>query len=225
MFRTRALARLVSPVFVAITMPTLVAGEPVGTTPPAKSIREWKASPTAAPTVVAGDPVGTTPPATSIREWKVDPNAAPTAGTTVPAKSIREWRANPTATPTTSPCAYAENTPTASPVAKSAVTGTTPKSPITISISSSLRQGSLVILLDDVPVFNEKFQKPVLLISQTTTWDPLQIAAGKHRLSAKVYGAKKTYFSKLYDLEVSRTKGNKLRFVLQGDKLTVELAS
>ena len=48
---------------------------------------------------------------------------------------------------------------------------------------------------------------------------------GTHRLSAKVYGAKKTYFSKLYDLEVSRTKGNKLRFVLQGDKLTVELAS
>ena len=102
---------------------------------------------------------------------------------------------------------------------------TTPKSPITISISSTLREGSLVILLDDVPVFNEKFQKPVLLISQTTTWDPLQVAAGKHRLSAKVYGAKKTYFSKLYDLEVSRTKKNGLRFVLQGDKLTIELVS
>lgn len=80
-------------------------------------------------------------------------------------------------------------------------------------------------MFDDVPIFNEKFQKPLLLISQTTTWDPLQVAAGDHRLSAKVYGSKKTYFSKLYDLHVGSTGGRKLRFVMQGDKLTVDLAS
>ena len=109
--------------------------------------------------------------------------------------------------------------------AKPAVRARSPKSAVTISFTSALRQGSLVVMIDDVPIFNEKFQKPVLLISQTTTWDPLQITPGKHRLSAKVYGTKKTYHSAIYDLNVSRTKGSELRFVMKGDKLTVEVAS
>jgi len=109
--------------------------------------------------------------------------------------------------------------------AKSVVRATSPKSPITISFTSTMRQGNLVVMIDDVPVFNESFQKPILLISQTTTWDPLQVAAGKHRLSAKVYGTKKTYLSAIYDLNVSRTKGSELRFLMKGDKLTVEVAS
>ena len=109
--------------------------------------------------------------------------------------------------------------------AKPAVRARSPKSAVTISFTSALRQGSLVVMIDDVPIFNEKFQKPVLLISQTTRWDPVQIPAGQHKLSAQVYGTKKKYFSKLYDLNVSRTKGSALRFVMQGDKLTVVLAS
>jgi len=137
--------------------------------------------------VVAGEPAGPTPPARSIREWNPTPNA------------------NPAAMP--------------------AVRTVVPASPITISFTSTLRKGNLVILVDDVPIFNESFQKPVLLISQTTTWDPVQIPAGQHRLAAKVYGTKKTYLSALYDLNVSRTKGSTLRFVMKGDKLTVEVAS
>ena len=187
MFRMRLLARLVILVLVATMWQTLVAGEPVGTTPPAKSIREWKSTPTATPTA--------------------------DAAATPPAKSIHEWKTTPIATPATNPAA----TP--------AVSAAVPKSPITISITSTLRQGNLVVVLDDVPIFNEKFQKPVLLISQTTRWDPLQVAAGKHRLSATVYGTKKTYLSATYDLVVSRTKAGELRFVMQGDRLTVELAS
>jgi hypothetical protein len=100
-----------------------------------------------------------------------------------------------------------------------------PKSPVTISFTSMMRQGKLVVLIDDVPVFNEQFQKPLLLISQTTTWDPVQVAPGKHRLSAKVYGTKKTYLSAVYDLNVSRTKASGLRFMMKGDKLTVEVTS
>ena len=119
--------------------------------------------------------------------------------------------------------------PAATPVAtlapKPAVNASVPKTPITISLTSSLREGNLVIVLDEVPIFNEKFQKPLLLISQTTTWDPLQVPAGTHRFFAKVYGSKKTYLSKTYDLHVSRTKASALRFVMQGDKLTVQLAS
>ena len=208
MFGTRMLARFVVSALGAIAFQTLVAGEPAASTPPARSIREWMptpgpapaAGPSATPTAqapVAGAPVGTTPPARSIREWMTTPS------------------------PTPGPC------PTASPIANLAATpaANPPKSPITISFTSTLRQGNLVVVLDNVPIFNEKFQKPLLLISQTTTWDPVHVAAGAHRLSAKVYGTKKTYFSAIYDLDVSRTKGAALRFVMQGDTLKVELAS
>jgi hypothetical protein len=110
--------------------------------------------------------------------------------------------------------------------ARSAVRSAAPKSPVTFSLTSRLREGNLVVLVDGVPVFNEEFRKPALLISQTTTWNPLPIAAGKHKLTAKVYGAKgKTYISGLYDLEVSRKKGIELRFRMKGDTLTVEPAS
>jgi hypothetical protein len=111
--------------------------------------------------------------------------------------------------------------------AKPAAAAALPKSPITISLTSRMRHGNLVVLLDGVPVFNEEFQKPVLAISQTTTWDPpLQVTAGKHKLTAKVYGTNgKTYLSGIYDLDVSRTKGIELRIRVKGDGLTVEPAS
>jgi hypothetical protein len=172
-------------------------------------------------TIVAGEPAGTAPPAQSIREWKSQTAATPAVDATSPAKSIHEWKTTPTATPGGCPVA----TPLANPAATPPVSAAVSKSPITISITSTLREGSLVVVLDDVPIFNEKFQKPVLLICQTTRWDPLQIAAGKHTLSAKVYGTKKTYLSATYDFDVSRTKASALHFVMQGDKLTVELAS
>jgi len=101
-----------------------------------------------------------------------------------------------------------------------------PKLPITISLTSTMRRGNLIVALDDMQVFNENFEKPALIISQTTTWDPLQVAAGKHKLRAKVVsGNGKTYLSGTYDLEVSRTKGIELRIRVKGDKLTVEPAS
>ena len=177
---------------------------------------------TAFPMLVAGESTGTPPASNSIHEWKSKPTATPAADAAAPqAKSIHEWKSKPSATSTTK----APIAPAAKPAAKSAVSAAVPKSPVTISFTSTLRQGNLVVMLDDVPIFNEKFQKPVLLISQTTTWDPLQVAAGKHRLAAKVYGSRKTYLSAIYDLDVSRTKASTLRFVMHGDKLTVELAS
>ena len=197
-------ARLVIPILVATAFQTLVAGESVGTTPPARSIREWTtnsaAKPTEIETPVAEGSVGTAPMSRSIREWRT--NSA----------------AKPTATSAAAPCGPA--TP-----ATLAVRAVVPKSPITISLTSTMLRGKLVVVLDDVPVFTEKFQKPFVLISQTTTWDPLQVAAGKHRLSAKVYGTKKTYLSATYDLDVSPTKASGLRFLMKGDKLTVEVAS
>jgi hypothetical protein len=197
MLRTRMLARLGTAVLVSTTLQTVVAEEPTAPTPPA----------------------------TSIREWRTTPNATSAATPVVPATSIREWRTTPTATPVATPCPNAAATPLTAAAPKPAVSATGPKLPITISITSMLRNGNLVVLLDGVPVFNEKFQKPIWVLSQTTSWDPLQVASGTHRLSAKVYGKKKTYISKDYDLQLSGTKGSALRFVMQGDKLTVKLAS
>jgi hypothetical protein len=202
MFRTRMLAQLLVPVLGAMTLQTLAAEEPVGTTRPARSIREWMTTPS--PTQPSSH---TTRPAQSVREWMTQP-----APTTAPC-------------PTASPAAFSSAAPAASPAATPAVSAVVEKSRITISITSTLRQGNLVVELDGVPIFNEEFRKPLLLISQTTTWDPLQVVPGPHRISAKVYGTKKTYFSSDYDLHVSRTKATALRFVMQGDKLTVELAS
>ena len=114
---------------------------------------------------------------------------------------------------------------TVKPASRRAATGLRQQSPITISITSSIRRGNLVVSLDGVPVFNEEFQKPFFLISQTTSWDPLQVAPGKHKLTARVVGTKgKTYLSGVYDLDVSRnnTKGLALRIRVKGDGLTVE---
>ena len=192
---TRMLARLSVLALGAVAIPALVAEEPANPVEPAKSIREWRTTPGQAQAAPAG-------PATSIKEWRT-PAAAPA---TAPC-------------PMTAPIASAAAAP---PAAKAAAAT---KSPIAISLKSSMREGNLVVVLDDKAVFSEKFQKPFWVISQTTKWEPLQIPAGTHRLTAKIIGAKKTYFSKTYDLYVSPTKGSQLRFVMQGDKLTVGLAS
>lgn len=200
MVRIRPLARFV--VLVATALQPLVADEPAGTPATAQSIHEWNADPSAVAT----------------------PAATPTV-----ARSIREWRANTSATPAAAqvaaPCTDPAVMPAAKPAATLAVHTAAPQSPITISITSMLRHGKLVVMLDGSPVFTEEFQKPLLLISQKTTWDPIQVASGKHRLSAKVYSPKKTYLSATYDLNVSRTKQSELRFQMKGDKLTVEVAS
>ncbi len=114
----------------------------------------------------------------------------------------------------------------AKPAARSAKSAGSAKQPITISITSHIRGGNLIVSLDDVPVFNEKFEKPLLLIAQTTTWDPVQVTSGPHKLTAKVLGTNgKTYLSGEYNLEVGRTGGLELRIKMKGDILTVEPAS
>lgn len=178
--------------------------------------------------LVAAEPANSTPPAKSIKEWKTTQSPAPAAAAT-PARSIRDWKAAPGPTPgpcpAASPIASLSAAPAANPPAGPAAHAASPTKPITISLKSSLRQGRLVVLLDDVPVFNQKFEKPLLVLSQTTTWDPLKVTPGAHRLSARVHGTKKTYFSKTYDLQLMSTKEAVLRFVMQGDNLLVDLGS
>ena len=226
MSRTRMLARLSVLALGVVAIQALVAEEPANPVEPAKSVREWMATPP--PTPAEGEPAAPAGPATSIREWRTAPGQAQ-AAPAAPAKSVKEWRtpAAPAPCPMTAPIAAASAVPApaANPSAKPAPAAAGPKSPIAISLKSSMREGNLVVILDDKAVLSEKFQKPFWVISQTTEWRPLQIPAGNHRLTAKVIGAKKTYFSKTYDLYVSPTKGSSLKFVMQGDKLTVGLSS
>ncbi len=201
MLTIKVIARLMTPILVATAWQTLVAEEPAPSPAPA--------------------------PATSIREWHSDPKTTPAAGTTAqgPAKSIREWNptaaAKPAAKPANATAATPVTAPAAAPAPTPALSAAVPKSPMTISLTSSLRQGSLVVILDDVPIFKEEFHKSFFLFTQTTKWDPLPVASGKHKLEAAVYGTKKKYFSATYDLDVSRTKASELHFVMQGDKLTI----
>src|SRR6185295_7297692 len=94
-----------------------------------------------------------------------------------------------------------------------------PKSPITISLRSRMREGSLLVMVDNVPVLNEKFSKPIYALFQTTTWDPLQVPVGKHKLTAKIVSTSgKTINSGTYDLELSRKQGIELMLRMKSGK-------
>jgi len=70
------------------------------------------------------------------------------------------------------------------------------------------------------------FQKATLAISQTTSWDPISVPAGKHMLTARVNGKNgKTYKSGTYELQLSQKSGIDLIIRMKGDKLVVGPAS
>jgi hypothetical protein len=181
MLRGRVLARLLIPAFGAVAIQTVAAEEPAAPPPPpAKSIHEWRMTPEQAAAASA--------------------EATPTA----PAKSIREWRT--TAAPAPAPC------PMTAPIA---------------NLAARARCSSLVQECrstdeshHDQPQEHATAGEPRRharrrpgLQREVPEAAPdhlpdhdmgsLQIKAGTHRLTAKVYGKKKTYFSKSYDLEVS----------------------
>ena len=100
------------------------------------------------------------------------------------------------------------------------------KNTITISLSHRIREGNLVVTLDGTPIFREGFTKPIYLISQTTRWDPVEAAIGKHTLAARVEGKNgKSYLSGTYELQLSRSKGIELLIHMKGDKLTIDQSS
>ena len=114
--------------------------------------------------------------------------------------------------------------PKAATVPKAAATvATAPTVNVTISLAHRLRRGTLLVLLDGVAVFNEKFAKSKLALVQTTVWDPLKAPVGGHTLTARVTAEDgKTYVSDSYTFEFSREQGVELRFGLKGDSLTVK---
>jgi len=132
-------------------------------------------------------------------------------------QAIQKSSAPPRATKSASRASVTEATSTRHPV---------PTANVTISLKHRLRQGTLIVSLDGVIIFDETFSISKLALFQTTTWDPVNAPAGGHKLSARVNGKNgKTYLSDSYTLEFPRGKGIELRIGFKGDMLTVKQRS
>ncbi len=105
----------------------------------------------------------------------------------------------------------------------SAVKAPVPTAKLTISLTHRVRNGTLAVTLDGRAIFNERFSKARLAIAQTTTWDPVQVTAGSHRISAKLTAEDgSTYVSGVSAIELPRAGETTLRIKVKGDKLVVE---
>ena len=101
-----------------------------------------------------------------------------------------------------------------------------PMANVTISLAHRVRGGTLIVSLDGVPIFTERFSTSKMALIQTTTWDPLRAPAGGHKLRAKVTGDNgKTYLSEPYSIELVRAKANGLRISFKGDALAIKQSS
>ena len=101
-----------------------------------------------------------------------------------------------------------------------------PTASVSISLVHRVRRGTLVVSLDGVPIFTERFSTSKLALFQTTTWDPLKAPAGVHKLRARVHGDNgKTYLSDTYAVEFPRSKPTALRISFKGGTLAVKQSS
>lgn len=141
-----------------------------------------------------------------------------------PAKQASERSSAPSTSPSTSLAPRAAKPGSRPSVTKAAsVVPPSPTANVTIRFAHRLRRGTLVVFLDGVPIFDERFSKASLALVQTTIWDPLQAPVGGHTLSARVNGeGGKTYVSDSYAIEFSRGRDIELRIALAGDTLTVK---
>ena len=143
--------------------------------------------------------------------------AVPKSKTSAPPTPAHQFPV-PSYTPAKPP-AIAKRAPAKVPLPAPAV----PASNVTISLAHHMRQGSLMVSLDGVPIFDEKFTKSGWAIFQTTVWDPLHAPAGQHTIIAHVTGQDgKTYVSSSYPVEFPSGKGVALRIGLKGDALTIK---
>jgi serine/threonine-protein kinase len=97
-----------------------------------------------------------------------------------------------------------------------------PMATVTISLAHRVRRGTLIVSLDGVPIFMERFSAAKMALFQTTTWDPVKVPAGGHKLRARVNGDNgKTYLSDPYSVELPRAKATALRISFKGATLAI----
>ena len=172
----------------------------------------------------------------SSRKEAPDPGAAKPAGAqpaeataATPAKPTAAQAAKPTASQTAKPAATQTAKPAAAQPAKPSASAPAPArmamppSRVAVSLSHRIRNGTLVVELDGVPVFNERFTKDKFAISQTTSWDEFRAPSGKHELKASVRAENgKTYLSDLHIVDLPRARSAVVRIGFKGDKLTIK---
>jgi hypothetical protein len=114
------------------------------------------------------------------------------------------------------------------PPAKSRAAATAPKPVVatanaTISLTHRIREGTLIISMDGVSIFKERFSKEKLALLQTTTWDPFLIAAGRHTLRAQVIAAGgAVYSSDDLPVHLEKSQDAELRIKFKGDRLVIQ---
>jgi serine/threonine-protein kinase len=141
-----------------------------------------------------------------------------------PAKGASE-RSSPASTSPSTSLAPGAAGPESRPSVTKAASVAPPSSTanVTIRFTHRLSRGRLVVTLDGVPIFDERFSKVSLAIVQTTVWDPLRAPVGGHTLRARVKGeVGKAYVSDSYAVEFSPGRDFELRIALKGDALTVK---
>ena len=172
----------------------------------------------AAPPAPVPAPVTEAPAAKSPAASPARTHAAQKSQKSAPQTPAHQFPAPPPHVPA-KPAAVATHAPAKAPAAVPPVLA----SNVTISLSHHMRQGTLMVSLDGVPIFDERFTKSKLAIFQTTVWDPLHAPAGEHTIIARVTGQDgKTYVSNSYPVAFPSGKGIALRIGLKGDALTVK---
>ena len=186
--------------------------------------RDRPAVPTAVSVPVASRPASTVAPS---------PRSVPATATAMPSRpSVKVAKPAPRASapqpkpiagyPRTAPSQPARVATQAPTPAPAPVSAPAPDVTVTISVASRLRRGTLVVTLDDKPIFGETFSKSRLALVQTTVWDPLHAPAGAHVIGARVTGEDgKTYAADPTTVTLPGGKAIALRFRLKGDVLTL----
>ena len=138
----------------------------------------------------------------------------PGAPQAAPAIAAAAAPTRPAATPSRAPA------PAPAPPAAKVVVPTTK---LAISLTHRIRRGTLVVSVDGARVFSEDFSKAKLAISQTTTWDPVDVPVGTHKIRARVRAEDgTTYVSDLTTFELARGRELPLRIRFKDEKLTLE---
>lgn len=89
-----------------------------------------------------------------------------------------------------------------------------------VKLRHRINSGTLTLLVDGRPVLTGDFAKKKLVLSKVSEWEPVKIAEGRHKVTAKVVGGKgKQYRSAPLDVTMPAGGALSLIITMQEDRL------